>query len=80
MRHPRHRLGEEALDILDTLAVSGSQTAASVAEDTGRRPVDVARKLWDLRSSGLVERDGHWGGRWHITDAGLARLGKERVA
>lgn len=81
-RHPRWTLGEESLDILDSLATSGPMTAAQIAEDTGRKRQNVTKRMWDLKVYGCVDRDGGWGGVWHITEAGMARLvrDRERVA
>ena len=64
------RVEKEILRLLAQGALSPEQLAASLATSVG----DAQANLEELRRPGLVERSTITPGRWHITDAGRARL------
>jgi predicted ArsR family transcriptional regulator len=64
------RMEKEILRLLAEGARSAEQLAASLDTSVG----DATENLQELREPGLVERSTITPGRWHITDAGRARL------
>jgi Mn-dependent DtxR family transcriptional regulator len=57
------------IDVLRDLLIHGDNVPANIAENTGRHPKSVSKRLPDLESRGLIRNKGH--GVWTLTAEGL---------